>query len=218
MSASDECVKYAAEEHFCPHCNQRLSCCQAPPFHVGDGLGWGSEVMFLCLNDLCPLYVNGWQHIEQQYAHTGSYRYMLLPGAAKGEAIMVGSKDAYTGNIIDLEAMRTQNERFTREKESIAALANCVENRDLEPVLYLITDEAAAPEARAEACGKLITLNDLCCIDRIRNHSFRNTDIEFKANEAVALILKANFRKECPFCMEVIKAQAKICMHCQKAV
>ena len=61
-------------------------------------------------------------------------------------------------------------------------------------------------------------LNASCRLDVIGNHAFRNTDIEFKANEAVALILKANFRKECPFCMEVIKAQAKICMHCQKAV
>lgn len=218
MSASDACLKYAQEEHFCPHCEQKLTCCQTPPFHVGDGLGWGSEIMFVCLNDDCPLYVKGWKHIELNYAHSGSYRYMLLPGATEGEAIMVGSKDAYTGCIIDLDAIANQDERYTLEKEAVAALPTCVEKKNLEPVLYLIMDEAAAPEGRVMACEALSKLNDLRCIDSIRNHKFRNPDIEFKANEAIAQVLKANFRRECPFCAEIIKAQAKICMHCQKEV
>ena len=52
------------EVHTCPNCGQKMACCQAPPLHVGDGLGWGSEYMFICLNDACPLFVRGWQHCE----------------------------------------------------------------------------------------------------------------------------------------------------------
>ena len=35
-------------------------------------------------------------------------------------------------------------------------------------------------------------------------------------NESINEVLKANHSKECPYCMEVVKAQAKICKHCNK--
>jgi len=77
------CKKYLDEKHFCPHCKEQLSCCSTPPIHVGDGLGWGTEAYFICLNDECSLFKNGWEHIEMQFGHRASYRYMLLPGYAR---------------------------------------------------------------------------------------------------------------------------------------
>lgn len=56
----------------CPHCKEKLSCCEAPPIHVGDGLGWGSEIMYICLNDYCPLFLKGWEQIEEKYGHHAS--------------------------------------------------------------------------------------------------------------------------------------------------
>lgn len=218
MIDTDRCILLAQEEHYCPYCKGRLSCCEAPPIHVGDGLGWGSEVLFICLNDDCPLYADSWKHFEETYGQSASCRYMLLPGEKKGEPMMVGSSAAYTGSIIDIECLKKQNKRYAKEKEALAKLATCVEEKNLEPVLHLILDEAADMRGREKAVDMLAKLNNLDCIDPIRNHKFRNTDFEQRTNLAIIQVLKANHRKECPYCMEVIKTQAKICKHCGKEV
>ena len=88
--------------------------------------------------------------------------------------------------------------------------------KNLEPVLFLILDEAADRKNRERAADLLIALNDLSCIDPIRNHTFRDDALANKVNLAIIALLKANFKKECPDCVEIIKAQAKKCQHCGK--
>jgi hypothetical protein len=216
MLSYDDCLKYSAQEHFCPHCKSKLTCCETPPFHIGDGLGWGAEVMFICLNDECSVFTKGWEHIEAQYGHNGSYRYFLLPGEAKGDFVMVGSSEAFTGSIIDPEILKAQNERHLREKEYIKQLDTCVEEKRLEPVLALILDESAGHNGRLRAISLLPELNDISCIDAIRNHKFDASKIEHAINSTLITLLRNNFKKECPYCAEIIKLQAKVCMHCNK--
>jgi hypothetical protein len=127
---------------------------------------------------------------------------------------MVGGKDAFTGCVIDPEAIKKQSKRFSQETEAAANLADSVLAKDLGPALCLLLDEAASPENRRAAIEAVVKINDLACIDPIRNHRFANTEIEQLANLAVNALLKANFRKECPYCAEIIKTQAKLCMHC----
>ncbi|MBI5559029.1 MAG: zinc ribbon domain-containing protein [Deltaproteobacteria bacterium] len=218
MLSYDSCLKYAQENHYCPHCKERLSCCETPPFHIGDGLGWGCEVMFVCLNDNCPVYARGWKHIEDQYGHSGSYRYMLLPGEEKGGTLMVGSPEAFTGCVIDPEVVKKQNVRYQEEKEALHGLDACIKEHNLQPALKLILDEAAGLEGRIRSCDCLVDLNDLACIDPIRNHTFTNPDIEHRANISIQRVLQGNFKKECPYCAEIIKNQAKMCMHCGKEI
>ena len=202
----------------CPHCKQKLSCCEAPPIHVGDGLGWGSEILYICLNDHCPLFLNGWDQIEVKYGHHASYRYMQLPNSNESNVMMVGNADAFKASVIDPDAVEKQNVRYQEEKKALEALETCVKNGDIKPVLHLILDEAAALEGRKKAIALLVPLNNLDCIDPIRNHTFRDTSLESDCNMAIRQILKENFKKECPYCKEIIKAQATICMHCKKEV
>jgi len=218
MAISNACLKYAREKHECPYCKKTLSYCATPPIHVGDGLGWGTEAFFVCLNDDCSLFANGWKHIEEQYGKVGSYRYMLLPGEKKGTPMMVASRMAFTGSEISVEELEAQNERFQEEQKALAALDTCVADKNLSPIIYLITDEEANLEGRKRACELLIELQDINCIDPIRNHTFRHQEIGQMANMAISKILKDTFRKECPYCSEIIKAQAKICKHCSKEV
>jgi len=210
------CKKYLDEKHYCPHCQAQLSCCSTPPIHVGDGLGWGTEAYFICLNDECSLYKNGWAHIEMQYGHRGSYRYMLLPGNTEGTPMMVGSSDAFTGCIIDPESIKQQDARYAKENEAKAKLDTCVAEKNLEPVLFLLLDEAADRKNRERAADLLVELNDLACIDPLRNHTFRDDALAHKVNLAINGLLNANFKRECPDCTEIIKAQAKKCQHCGK--
>ncbi len=204
------------EKHTCPNCKTEMSCCEAPPVHVGDGLGWGSEVLFICLNDDCPTFTGGWEKVDVNYGHKASFRNMQLPGSKELNVMMVASKDAFTGSIIDPEAMKKQNVRYHKEQAALAALDSCVEDKDLSPVLTLILDEAATPEGRKKAISLLGALNDLSCIDSIRNHTFRDTSLEQEVNLVIHAILKKHFKKECPYCSEIIKGQAKKCLHCKE--
>ena len=206
--------KYLDEVHTCPHCNAKLSCCEAPQFHVGDGLGWGADVLFICLNDDCSLFTKGWEVVEARYGHHASYRYMELPGSHEGNVMMVGNKDAFKASIVDRATIEKQNLRYQEEKEAVAALDTCIAEGNLKPVLTLLLDEAANRENRERAIGYLMQLNDLACIDPIRNHTFRDTKFEQECNMVIAQLLQKNYKKECPECFEIVKAQARKCKHC----
>lgn len=216
MFMDNRCYEIAKQKHDCPHCKQQLSCCHTPPYHVGDGLGWGTEIFFICLNDECPIFCKSWEEFEERYGHSSSCRYMLLPNEDKGGPMMVGSKDAFTGLVVDQKNLDSKNERYQKEQEAKAKLDTCVDDKNLEPVLYLITDDEANLESRTQACELLEQLNNLDCIDPIRAHKFRHTAIGQMAGIAITKILKKHHRIECPYCAEVIKAQAKICKHCGK--
>lgn len=211
---TERCLRLAQEEHFCPHCRQQLSCCQAPPFHVGDGLGWGSDILFICLNDECSLFSNSWQEFEDRYGHSASCRYMLCPGNVKGEPMMVGGQQAFKGSEVNVEALQKQNQRHTREKEAAAKLDGCVAAGDPQPVIYLLTDEHADLALRQRAGELLPQLKDLSCIDPLRNHSFRNPDLEQQVNLHIKAMLESMYKKECPACSEIVKSQAPSCKHC----
>ncbi len=209
-------LKFLEEKHTCPHCKEELTLCHAPPIHVGDGLGWGSEYLFICLNNDCPLFVNGWEYIETQFGHSGSYRFMRIPNSDESYNMMVGGKDAFTGSVVDIEALKRQNVRYQKEKEATAALDTCVAEKNLEPVLYLLLDNAATLSVRKRAADLLAPINDLACIEPLRNHKFSNSHLEQAINMAITAILKAHYLKECPYCAELIKERAKYCKHCHK--
>ncbi len=209
-------LKYLEEKRSCPHCKQELSLCHVPPVHVGDGLGWGSEHLFICLNNDCPLFVNGWDYIENQYGHVGSYRHMEMPNSKETYNMMVAGKDAYTGSIVDVDAIKQQNERYTIQKAALAALEDSVEKNNLEPVMTLLLDEHCKIDDRKRAAELLIPMNDIACIEPLRNHQFKNTSLEQVVNMAILQILANHFLKECPFCTELVKTRAVFCKHCQK--
>ena len=130
--------------------------------------------------------------------------------------MMVGNADAFKACIINRDVLLAQNDRYYKEKEAIEGLKTCLENHDLQPVMTLLLDEAATKSDRVIALEYLEKLNDLTCIDPLRNHRFRDPAMEFAVRQVLEKILQANFKKECPHCLEVIKAQAKKCMFCKE--
>ncbi len=211
-------LSFLNEEHTCPYCKSKMLCCEAPPVHVGDGLGWGSEAMFICLADDCSLFLEGWDKVEANYGHHASYRYMELPGSKEENIMMVGNKDAFKASVIDTKEIKKQNVRYQEEKAAVAKLDSCIKDKDLEPVLFLILDEAANLKDRKHAISLLKEMNNLDCIEPIKNHTFRDTSLEQQCRMIIQELLKDNFMKECPYCTEIIKVRAKKCMHCNEEV
>lgn len=209
-------LKYIEEKHYCPHCSGDLKLCHAPPVHVGDGLGWGSEFLYVCLNDECPLFIKGWEYIENQYGHVGSYRYMEIPDSKESYNMMVVGKDAFTGSVVDIEAFKLQSERYKLQQEAIAALENCVALQQLEPVLTLLLDDSVSSQTKKRAVEMLVPLNDIACVEPLRNCTFKDPHLEHEVKLALAKILANHFLKECPHCAELIKARALVCKHCQR--
>ncbi len=209
-------IKYLEEKHTCPHCKEDLKLCHAPPVHVGDGLGWGSEFLFICLNDECSLFKKGWQHIEDQYGHSGSYRYMEIPGSVETYNMMVAGSAAFKGSEVDIEAIKKQNARYQQQKDAIDGLDTCVEKKDLQSVLSVLLNENIKLENRKKAASLIVPLNDINCIDPIRNFNFKDSFLEQDVNLALSQLLANNFLKECPYCTELIKSRAIVCKHCNK--
>lgn len=211
-------MRYCAMEFFCPHCETKLSPCEVPPFHIGDGLGWGTEVFFICLNDECPPFVRGWEHIEEQFGHVGSYRYMRLPNENKGEMMMVGNKMAFTGSVLDPEVILAANARHTQEREWVAGFEQSAADKDVTPALGVLTDKQANKEHRKQACNILLTIGDMACFDAVSNLTDLNPELENATNILMTGLLKKNFLRECPDCAEIIKLKASVCKHCKKKV
>jgi hypothetical protein len=140
---------------------------------------------------------------------------MELPGSTEKNVMMVASEYAFTGSTIDIEAAKLQNIRYMKEQEALAALETCKKTHDLGPVLTLILDEAASLANRQKAVGCLMEINDIACIDPIRNHTFNDTSLGQACSLIISEILQAHFKKECPHCAEIIKAQAHKCMFCK---
>lgn len=209
-------LQYLDEKHVCPHCRTELTLCHAPAIHVGDGLGWGSEYLFICLNDSCSLYTNGWEFIERQYGHTGSYRYMELPNSKESYSMMVGGEGAFTGSIVDVEDLRRRNVRHQKLQKALAQLDTCLANKDMGPVLTVLLDDAARLDDRKRAVALLVPLNDLGCVEVLRNHHFKDEHILHEVNMALQTLLHNHFLKECPYCAELIKLRAQVCKHCQR--
>jgi len=209
-------LDYLDEVKVCPHCKEELSCCEAPPIHVGDGLGWGSDILFICLNDGCSVFLNGWKTIEEQYGHHSSYRYMELPDSKEKNYMMVGNADAFKACVINKDELRAQNKHYQEQKRAKEALKTCVADKNLDPVLFLLLDEGAGKTTRAEAAKCIALLNNLDCVDPLRNHKFKDPAMKHAVDVGIRQLLENNFKKECPYCFEVIKAQAVKCMHCKE--
>jgi hypothetical protein len=84
------------EQHKCPYCEQPLKKWQCPP-----DSSWGVEYQYVCFNDECTYFVNGWDWMKNNYNQKASYRYRFNPDNNESGPLPVWSKDALKGSIIE---------------------------------------------------------------------------------------------------------------------
>ena len=80
----------------CPHCGSRLR-----KWRVPDGANWTEEFFFVCFNDDCSYYKEGWEWMREQYSQMSSYRYMINPATDVPLPLPVWSDSAMREMIVE---------------------------------------------------------------------------------------------------------------------
>jgi predicted RNA-binding Zn-ribbon protein involved in translation (DUF1610 family) len=208
----------AAEKPKCPHCNEEMSVWEVPPINYSDGLGWGAPYLFVCFNDECPLYKQGWEDLEANYGHLASYRCICYLGEEKFECMPVFSAIGGTGQVIDDQAMLQEEMLKENTKKGFSILADCYVNENTVEILRLLLDSGQPPRVRLKAAEMMGDIGPLDAVDALKSAQFGNEKLQEMVDKAVKKIHERHFTRECPFCAEVIKIRAKICKHCGKPV
>ena len=86
----------AAISKTCPHCESRLSKWRVPP-----DSSWDDEFFFVCFNDDCSYYKEGWDWMKERYNQRSSYRYALNPRTGAALPLPVWSPSATREMIVD---------------------------------------------------------------------------------------------------------------------
>jgi hypothetical protein len=202
----------------CPHCQQEMSIYEVPPMTFSDGLGWGTPYLFLCFNDECPLYTQGWEHLQETYAHKASYRCMNYPGTKQYELMPVFSPMGARGQIIDNEALAAQEALKESIKVGFSILAECYVSQNAPEALRILLDPTEPMRVRTKAAEIVGDIAQTDAIEPLRNLKVGNQILEKALQKAVSKIHERHFTRECPFCAEIIKKRAKICKHCGQDV
>jgi hypothetical protein len=202
----------------CPHCSEEMSLWEVPPVNVGDGLGWGTPYLYICFNDNCSCYQEGWDHMKENYAQSASYRSMNYPGTETFEIIPVFSSMGGRAQVIDDQVLAEQETLKEAIKKGFSILADCYVSKNGPQILQMLLDVTEPVRVRVKSAEMIGDIGELEAIEPIRNVTFGNQVLQKKVDEAITKIHQRFFTRECPFCAEIIKRRAKICKHCSKEV
>jgi len=79
----------------CPHCGADLKALSLP-----DNTGWPDREHWVCFNDECPYFQEGWAWMWDHYEVKASYRYRVSdPGGRHPSPLPVWSRDALKDRI-----------------------------------------------------------------------------------------------------------------------
>ncbi len=208
----------AGEKPNCPHCGKEMNLWEVPPINMGDGLGWGTPYLFVCFNDECSMYEEGWDNIKENYAHNASYRCMCYPGTQQFECIPVFSPLGAKGQIIDEQVLLQEEALKQAIKKGFSILADCYISKDTPSVLRMLLDPTEPMRVRIKAAEMIGDIGELDAIEPIRSLKLGNELLQNETEKAVKKIHERFFTRECPFCAEIILKRAKVCKHCGKDV
>lgn len=202
----------------CPHCGQEMDLWEVPPVNFSDGLGWGTPYLYVCFNDECPLFKQGWDNLWENYSQNASYRCINYPGTTSFECMPVFSSMGGRGQILTDSAMAAEEALKENIKKGFSILATCYTEKDFVTPMRMLLDPAEPVRVRVKAAEMVGDFAELEAIEPLRNKKFGNPKLQEKVEASIHKIHERFYTRECPFCAEVIKKRAKICKHCGKDV
>jgi len=85
-----------AETPICPHCNQKMKKWKVPVNST-----WSDDFFYVCFNDHCPYFIEGWKHLWEKQQTRASFRCRFDPDSNKCVPLPVWSSDALKNDIIE---------------------------------------------------------------------------------------------------------------------
>jgi hypothetical protein len=206
------------DKPLCPHCDEGMSLWEVPQIAVSDGLGWGTPYLFICFNDDCPSYKKGWEHIQDTMEQSASYRCINEPGRSNFEYMPVYSPIGATGGKLDDAALIEREAKRELAKQTFSLLTDYYLSKDWDEILKILLDPKIPPKARLKAAEMVGELGDSDATEHLLNYNFPTPVLQEGVKKAVDQLHERHYTRECPYCAQIIKNRAKLCMHCNKEV
>lgn len=202
----------------CPHCEKAMTLWEVPPINFSDGLGWGTPYLFICFNDECPSYRQGWDHLEKTMETPASYRCINEPGQKNFEYMPVFSPIGATGGKLDDATLLEAEAQKELLKQTFSVLTEYYISKDWDEILKILLDARIPPKARLKAAEMVGELGDAEAVEHLINHKFPTPVLQEGVNKAIEQLHERHYTRECPYCAEIIKQRASVCKHCSKEV
>ncbi len=202
----------------CPHCETDMTLWEVPPINFSDGLGWGTPYLFVCFNDECSSYQNGWDQLGQTMEARASFRCYVEPGQSNFEYMPVFSPMGAQGGKLDDEVLIRQEAERELAKQTFSILTDYYMSKDWDEILKICLDPNIPPKARLKAVEMVGELGGSEATEHLINHKFPSPVLQQAAQKAIEDLHERNFTRECPYCAEIIKKRATLCRFCEKQV
>ncbi len=202
----------------CPHCEKEMSLWEVPPVNFSDGLGWGTPYLFVCFNDDCPSYKQGWEHLLDTMEAPASYRCINEPGQANFEYMPVFSPVGATGSKLDDEVLIREEAKKELTKRTFSILTDYYLSKDWDEILKIALDAGIPARARLKAVEMVGELGGSEAVEHLINHKFPTPKLQEGVAKAIEQLHERHFTRECPYCAEIIKKRATVCKHCNREV
>jgi hypothetical protein len=204
----------SAERPVCPHCGQEMNIweCFNTPFTCGSR--WGSPYLYVCANDQCPAFVQGWASMKRQYGKTCSYRCICYPDSRKTALMMVFTHNDTKAGIIEEDVIARDKVRGTNQDPAVQELLRSFESRTADELMASLTNKEVYHKVRAKAAELIGELGLLETIEPLSNFRPKDPRVSVAIRKAITRIHAINATQECPYCKEIIEGQAATCSQC----
>jgi hypothetical protein len=203
-----------ADRPMCPHCGREMRVweCFSTPFTCGSR--WGSPYLYICANDQCPPFVDGWESMKKQYGRTFSYRCICYPDSRKTAMMMVYTHAEIKSGIIDEAVIASDKAKGTAEDPDVQELIRYFEAKDVNALVVALGDKKAHYKIRVKAAELLGEAGSGETIDFLSNYRFKDQRISAAVRKAIKRIHEINKTRECPFCSEIVPMGIAKCNQC----
>ncbi len=206
------------DKPLCPHCNTDMTLWEVPPINFSDGLGWGTPYLFVCFNDECSSYKNGWDQLGETMEAQASFRCYVEPGQTNFEYMPVFSPMGAQGGKLDDEVLIRQEAERELAKQTFSILTDYYMSKDWDEILKICLNPKIPPKARLKAVEMVGELGGSEATEHLINHKFPSPVLQQAARKAVEDLHERHFTRECPYCAEIIKKRAAVCRFCDKSI
>ncbi|MBF0301733.1 MAG: zinc ribbon domain-containing protein [Desulfamplus sp.] len=200
----------------CPHCNTEMSIWEVPEINFSDGLGWGTPYMFVCFNDNCPSYREGWENLKETMENHASYRCINYPGSSNFEYMPVFSSSGGKGQMLGDDELAIREAFKEAMKEGFSLLTDFYISKDWDEIMKILFNSEYPPRVRLKAAEMVGDIGGSDAVEHLVNYKFPSKPLQEAVDLAIRKLHEKHYTRECPYCAEIIKKRATVCKHCQR--